>query len=275
MKERLRIGAVIYDPRVKLIWDIIKEFFDSSGYPVGYALYSNYDLLVEALCEGHVEIAWNSPLAWIDLQRRTGGQCRAVAMRDTDRDRVSHIVVRRGSGIEEPGDLRGKTISTGAFDSPQSHLLPLHLLRQHGLVPGEDVQIRRHDVMTGLHGDHVGGELDGLRDVQRGEADACAVLDLNWDRWQADGTADGSVLTPLISTQPFDHCNFSVLNAFPLHEQDRWSALLLSMSYDDPKHREMMDLEGLTAWLPGRTTGYRDLAEAVEETGFFSGDEAG
>lgn len=37
MKERLRIGAVIYDPRVKLIWDIIKEFFDSSGYPVGCA----------------------------------------------------------------------------------------------------------------------------------------------------------------------------------------------------------------------------------------------
>ena len=275
MKERLRIGAVIYDPRVKLIWDIISEFFNSSGYPVGYALYSNYDLLVGALADGHVEIAWNSPLAWLDLQRRTGGQCRAVAMRDTDRDRVSHILVRRDSGIEAPGDLRGRTISTGAFDSPQSHLLPLHLLRQHGLVPGQDVAIRRHDLMTGLHGDHVGGELEALRDVQRGDSDGCAVLDLNWDSWQADGTADASVLVPLVSTQPFDHCNFSVLNGFPLDEQERWCTLLMSMSYDNPKHKEMMDLEGLRAWLPGRTTGYRDLAEAAREEGFFSGEADG
>lgn len=270
MRERLRIGAVIYDPRVKLIWDIIKEFFDSNGCPVGYALYSNYELLVEALREGHVDIAWNSPLAWLDLQRQTGGACRAVAMRDTDRDRVTHLLVRRDSGIETVADLRGKTLSTGAYDSPQACLLPLHLLRQHGLEPDEDVTIRRHDVMTGLHGDHVGGELDALQDVQRGETDACTVLDLNWDRWQADGTADPALLKPLASTGQFDHCNFSVLADFPRDEEERWSSLLLAMSYDNPRHREMMDLEGLTAWLPGRTTGYGDLTAAVQETGFFS-----
>jgi phosphonate transport system substrate-binding protein len=35
------------------------------------------------------------------------------------------------------------------------------------------------------------------------------------------------------------------------------------MRYDDPKHREMMDLEGLKAWVPGRNTGYTLLQEAV------------
>lgn len=274
MSKRLRIGAVIYDPRVKLIWDIVKEFFDGNGYPVDYVLYSNYELQVDALCEGHIEIAWNSPLAWLDLERRTAGTCRAVAMRDTDRDRVTHLLVRRDGGIESVADLRGKTVSTGAYDSPQAHLLPLHLLRQHDLVPGDDVAIHRHDVMTGLHGDHVGGELDALKDVQRGETDACTVLDLNWDRWTADGTADPAVLRPLVSTGKFDHCNFSVLADFPKDEEERWSGLLLAMSYEIPRHREMMDLEGLTAWLPGRTTGYRDLAEAVDETGFFSQDTA-
>ena len=39
------------------------------------------------------------------------------------------------------------------------------------------------------------------------------------------------------------------------------------MRYDNPAHREMMDLEGLKAWLPGRTTGYAALADAVRETG--------
>ena len=40
-------------------------------------------------------------LAWVDLHRRTGGACRAVAMRDSDRDRVTHILARRGRGIEK------------------------------------------------------------------------------------------------------------------------------------------------------------------------------
>ena len=33
-----------------------------------------------------------------------------------------------------------------------------------------------------------------------------------------------------------------------------WLDALFLMRYDNPAHREMMDLEGLRAWLPGRTT---------------------
>jgi hypothetical protein len=42
------------------------------------------------------------------------------------------------------------------------------------------------------------------------------------------------------------------------------------MSYDNPAHREMMDLEGLKAWVPGRTSRYGLLQEAVEQQQFFS-----
>ena len=37
---------------------------------------------------------------------------------------------------------------------------------------------------------------------------------------------------------------------------DEWTEVLFRMLYDNPAHREMMDLEGLKAWLPGRITGY-------------------
>ena len=40
---------------------------------------------------------------------------------------------------------------------------------------------------------------------------------------------------------------------------------------DEPSHRQMMDLEGLKAWLPGRTTGFGPLTAAVEAEGFFDG----
>jgi len=40
-----------------------------------------------------------------------------------------------------------------------------------------------------------------------------------------------------------------------------------------PEHREMMDLEGLKAWLPGRTTGFGALSAEVEAERYFERDE--
>jgi ABC-type phosphate/phosphonate transport system substrate-binding protein len=95
------------------------------------------------------------------------------------------------------------------------------------------------------------------------------VLDLNWARWQTDGTADPGQIVVLTTTGPFDHCNFTCLESFPVSEAERWTNVLYQMSYANPEHREMMDLEGLQEWLPGRITGYADLQQAVEETGYF------
>lgn len=268
-KPRVLVGAVIYDAKVVTVWEIIKGFFAAQGYQMDSVFYNTYELMTDALVEGHIQIAWNSPLAWVDVVRRTGGACRAVAMRDTDRDRRTHFVARRTSGMKQPQDVRGKTLATGARDSPQSHLLPLHFLQQNGLTAGQDFAVRRFDLMVGKHGDHMGGELAALRSVQQGESDACAILDLNWARWQAEGVADPTALMSLGTTPPFDHCNFSVLAGFPAEEERRWTRTLFSMRYENPSHREMMDLEGLKAWLPGRTTGYAALTAAVEEQRFF------
>lgn len=263
------VGAVIYDPKVSTIWETIKEFFVSRACPMDAVFFTNYALQVDALLAGHIDIAWNSPLAWVDAQRRAGDGCRALAMRDTDRDRATHVLVRSDGGVQRVGDLRGKTIATGALDSPQATLLPLHLIRRHGLTPGADVTVRRFDVLVGKHGDHVGGELEALRSLQRGDSAAAAVLDLNWELWSRDGTANAETLRVLATTPAFDHCNFTALSGFSVERARQWTDTLFSMSYEDPAHRQMMDLEGLKAWLPGRTTGYADLAAAVEEQRFF------
>ena len=269
----LLVGAVIYDPKVSIIWDIIRSFFAAEGCPIDCVYYTNYELQVAALVSGHIDIAWNSPLAWVDAQARTGGRCRAIAMRDTDRDRTTHIVVRSNDGVRAAADLRGRTLATGAVDSPQATLLPIEHLRRAGLVAGRDYGVRRHDRLVGKHGDHIGGERDALRSLENGETDAAAMLDLNWETWCADGTIDPSRLRILESTAPFDHCNFTVLDSFPDGRADEWTEVLFRMRYDNPAHREMMDLEGLKAWLPGRITGYTALADAVRETGFFMHSE--
>ena len=268
------VGAVLYDPKVSTIWDIIRDFFDEQGCPIDVVFYTNYELQVQALLQGHIDMAWNSPLAWVDAARRSGGTCRAIAMRDTDRDRVSHVVVRGDSGIETLADLRGRTVAVGAQDSPQATLIPVGLLQRAGLEPGTDFTVRRFDVLVGKHGDHVGGELDAFRCLAAGEADASCMLDLNWDAWTADGTIDASRYRILATTDRFDHCVFTVRDDFDAQTEKRWLDALFAMTYDNPLHREMMDLEGLKAWKPGRTTGFGPLGEAVERQGYFASSPA-
>lgn len=269
MLRPISVGAVLYDPKVSVIWEIIDRYFASRGVPIDVTFFSTYELLVTALIEGSIQIAWNSPLAWLDAQRRSGGTCRAIAMRDTDRDRVSHLVARKGQAPQSVAELRGRILAVGASDSPQATLIPLGLLRDVGLEPGRDVTIRRFDVLVGKHGDHVGGELEAFHCLQQGDAAASAMLDRNYEQWTRDGTIDPAQFGVFATTPRFDHCVFAVRGDFAIEDERRWLTALFAMSYNEPAHREMMDLEGLKAWLPGRTTGFQALAASVAAEGVF------
>jgi len=61
--DTLLLGAVAYDPKVVTIWEGFKAWFAKHGLAFDYVLYSNYERLVEAHLAGHVDVAWNSPLA--------------------------------------------------------------------------------------------------------------------------------------------------------------------------------------------------------------------
>jgi ABC-type phosphate/phosphonate transport system substrate-binding protein len=277
------VGAVIHEPGVLAVWNGLKSYFAGRECPIDYVFYSNYKTQVDALIAGHIDIAWNSPLAWLDASRRTGGACEALAMRDTDRDRVSHVVVRKADGFTSLEDLRGKTLAAGAPDSPHGTLAPLHMLKRHGLVAGKDFAVRQSGQQTGAHGERLDGEREALQALRDGECHAAAVLDRHWDAWQAEAaTASGSASTSndpdsegfvvLASTPPFDRANFTVLSRFPTRAAVQWTDALFGMSYETPAEREAMDLAEARAWLPGRTSGYAALAETVRETRFFEGD---
>ncbi len=268
----LVMGAVAYDPKVVTIWEGFRDWFAREGLDFDYVLYSNYERQVEALAAGEIHVAWNSPLAWIRserLARATGREARALAMRDTDCDLTSVVVVRTDSGIEEVSDLLGRTVAVGAVDSPQATLIPLTHVGSLGLVPGRDVEVRRHDVGVGKHGDHVGGERDAARALMAGEVDAACMIDANHLLFATEGTLPAGTTRVLTQTPRFDHCNFTALGPGPGDLLERFRSLLLEMSYDDADVRPLLDLEGLKEWRDGRTSGYGQLERAVDEMGFY------
>lgn len=265
----LRIGAVAYDPKVVTIWEGFKPYFAARGAEIDYVLYSTYDAQVDANLSGEVDIAWNSPLAWVKSQILSHGSCRAIAMRDSDRDLSTKIIVPSNSTLSTLADLRGKTIAVGASDSPQATLIPLGLIADSGIDPRKDCRVIYNEVMVGKHGDHVGGERDAAKALAAGAADAACVLDSNYPMFVNEGTLDPGTTRVLATTPPFDHCNFTVPSTVSEERTKPFLDTLLAMSFQDSSVRVFMELEGLKRWMPGRTTGYAQLEKAVQRFNFY------
>jgi phosphonate transport system substrate-binding protein len=272
----LLLGAVAYDPKVVTIWFGFRDWLRGHGLDFDFVLYSNYERQAEDLVDGRIDLAWNSPLAWLRCERLAAARGRSVAsllMRDTDQDLTSVFVVRADSPYRTLDDLRGTRLAVGAVDSPQATLIPLAALADAGLVASRDFTVERFDIGVGLHGDHIGGERGAVRAVLDGRADAAAIIDGNHLAFGRDGTIPASSVRILGQTPPFDHCNLTVVDTAPSDDVTRLRDLLLSMSYADETVRHLLDLEGLTRWLPGRATGYATLDTAVDLLGFY--DAAG
>ena len=271
-EQPLTLGAVAYDPKVVTIWSGFRDWFWRHDFPFDYLLYSHYERQVDDLLAGRIDVAWNSPLAWVRARRLAAAAdapLEAIAMRDTDRDLTSVIVVRDDSRFQRLEDLRSATIATGAVDSPQARLLPLAALQAAGLQAGRDVTERRFDVGVGLHGDHIGGERDAARALVAGQVDAACMIDGNYLLFGREGTLPAGATRVLGQTPAFDHCNMTVGPHASGAAVERFRALLLDMSYADPEVRPLLDLEGLTAWCEGRTGGYAPLEAAVDALEFY------
>jgi ABC-type phosphate/phosphonate transport system substrate-binding protein len=274
--EQFILGAVAYAPKVVTIWEGFRDWFAAHDFPFDYVLYSNYEKQVDDLIAGRIDVAWNSPLAWVRARRiaeATGRNAVATVMRDTDQELTSVVLVRSDSGIGDVSELAGRRVSVGALDSPQSRLIPLAHLAKDGLSLDRDVEVRRFDVMVGKHGDHVGGERDAVGALLAGDADAACIIGGNLLAFAQEGLVPPDRVRVLSETDPYDHCVFTVLDdSVDSALRARFDELLLSMSFADPAVRPLLELEGLRQWRPGRTAGFEQLEHAVDLLGLYDAE---
>jgi ABC-type phosphate/phosphonate transport system substrate-binding protein len=263
----LLIGAVSYHPRVVTIWESFRDYFAGRGTPVDYVLYSNYERLVEAVLRGEVEVGWNTNTAFVALDERVSGETEILGMRDVDEEFATVLVARRGELGEDPvAELAGRRLALGSRDSGHAAILPLHHLAEQGLDP-EAVELLRFDSDLGKHGDTGTSELEVLRAVAAGEADAGAIGDPTLAAFRAQGLGELAEVEVVWRSPSYHHCNFTALAGPGRERRERWAAELLAMSFDDPEMRPAMELEGVRRWLPGGREGYESLRAAMREQG--------
>ncbi|MEO5834136.1 MAG: PhnD/SsuA/transferrin family substrate-binding protein [Nakamurella sp.] len=261
----LVVGAVAYTANVVPIWEGIRDFFRGSPQEMDFVLFSNYGRQVDALINGHIDIAWNTNLAYVRTVLQTEGRCQALAMRDTDTVFSTVFVAQAGSGLSGPDSLKGTRLALGSADSAQAAILPLHYLAKAG-IRADQLEVTRFNSDIGKHGDTGRSELDAIEAVLASEADVAAIGITTWEAIGRDELMPGA-LEEVWRTETYSHCMFTALDSLPAQRYQPWVDKLLSMDWDTPADRRILELEGLKQWVEPHLDGYAGLFEAVREQG--------
>jgi ABC-type phosphate/phosphonate transport system substrate-binding protein len=265
MDRPLLVGAQASDPNGVLIWRTIRQYFIDRGVPMDYALFSTYDALDAALLDGAIDIAWNAPLAHARTLLRSGGACRTLAMRDTDRAVATVLLARADAPIVSLLDLRGKRLVLGPPDSSELSIIPKHHARQAGLDLDAACEL------VTLEREHASGErgvdaLTVIAALDDGTVDAAALFEPTFRLLVDRGRLDPTAYRIVWRSRPFSHCGFAARPGLPEAVAQRFVAVLASMDPAEAAIAEMMRLEHLTAWVPADDDGWQDLIAAIKDT---------
>src|SRR6516225_3840255 len=233
-KIELKIGAVAYASKVVTIWEGMREYLRGQGLMTEYVLYSSYPALVDALVAGHIDIAWNTPLAYLQAREQLGGQCLVLGMRDSDVGFSTVFIARADSLIHSLGDLKGTRFALGSRDSSHAAILPVHFLRVAGLDPEKDLKLVRFDTDIGKHGDTGTSEQDVVRAVIEGSAEAGAIGKATWDAFVGNGSIDPSRMRIFWTSHGYSHCNFTARAGLAASLGERFTKAIEAMDYRDP-----------------------------------------
>lgn len=276
MSKTIWLGAVAYDPKVVTIWEGMRRYFyEEAHVPIEVVLFQSYEAQVLALLAKpgesmpRIDIAWNTNLAYLQADEWSAGACRAIAMRDTDLGWMTKIVAVARGPVSSLSDLKGRTLALGSRDSGHAAILPVHFLEQQDMHEGRDYQTIRFNSDLGKHGDTGASEVDVLRAVLDGKADAGAIGSPFWNTVRSHRLVPEGGLVEIWSSPPYNHCMFTARHGLDPQDERLFVEALSAMSYDNPVHRPILDAEGLRQWLGPHLDGYDALRQAAAQQGFF------
>ena len=242
---------------------------------VEVVLFQSYEAQVRSLllADGdpgpRIDIAWNTNLAFLQAREWSAQACRPLAMRDTDLGWTTVIVAPSGGAVSSIADLRGRTIALGSRDSGHAAILPVHFLAAQDLVEGRDYRSLRINTDVGKHGDTGTSEVEVLRAVLDGRADAGAVGSPFWAGVQSQRLVPSGALSVVWSSPAYSHCMFTARVGLEADLERRFTDALLRMSFDNPVHKPNLEAEGLRQWIAADISGYGSLDAACRTQGFF------
>lgn len=108
------------------------------GSPVSIRIGRDYQEHVDAIGADEIDLAYLGPVSLLEVTRAFGPKPLLAMLEHSGRAVLDgHIVVRSDSDIRELADLAGRSFGFGDPNSTMSSVVPIAVLRSHGIAPDQ------------------------------------------------------------------------------------------------------------------------------------------
>lgn len=260
MPEILRVSAIpdenpnellrIYTPFAQYL---AREL----GMRVQFTPVVDYAATVEGLAARKLDLVWYGGFTSVQAVRRTQGRATRLVLRQEDAEFKSVFIARPGSGIKTLPDLKGKTFAFGSVGSTSGHLMPRAFLLEARINPERDL---KQVAYSGAH------DATALW-VESGKVEAGALNFLVWDKLVATNRVDRSRVDVFYTTPSYVDYVWTARGDLDRGLQDRISAAFLKLDYDNPEHRQLLDLHRTRKYIRANDADWKGIEEAAIAAG--------
>ena len=260
--KELRISA-IPDENPQEMLRIYQPFADylskEIGIPVKFTPVVDYAATVEGLAASKLDMVWYGGLTSVQAARRAKGAKRII-MRKEDTEFKSQFITRKGTGIHELKDLKGKTFSFGSVSSTSGHLMPRYYLIKAGINPEKDFS---KFSFSGAHDATAAW-------VEAGRVDAGALNFLVWDKLVNTKKVDTDKVIVFWTTPPFVDYVWTVRGGLDKAVVDKISKAFLKLDYRNADDKKLLDLHRTKGYIPARDEQWKSVEDAAITTGLIT-----
>lgn len=227
-----------------------------TGMKIEFIPVTDYAAVVEGLAAKKLDLVWLGGFTFVQARLRTGTAI-PIVQREEDRVFTSKFIANASAGINTLEDLKGKNFSFGSVSSTSGHLMPRYFLQQNKLNPEKDF---KRVAFSGAH------DATALQ-VESGKVDAGVLNASVWDKMVQDKKVDASKVKVIYTTPTYFDYNWTVRGDLDAATVKKLTDAFLKLDAKNPAHKEIMDLQRASKFIPTSADNYKGIESAAREAG--------
>lgn len=227
-----------------------------TGAKVEYTAVTDYAAVVEALAAKKIDLAWLGGFTFVQARLRTGNAL-PIVQRAEDEKFTSKFIANTAAGINGLADLKGKNFSFGSVSSTSGHLMPRYFLLQEKINPEKDF---KRVAFSGAH------DATALQ-VASGKVEAGVLNASVWEKLVAEKKIDTGKVKVIWTTPPYYDYNWTVRGDLDPQLVKRITDAFLKLDPTNPMHKELLDLQRASKFIPTKPENYKGIEAAARAAG--------
>lgn len=226
------------------------------GMKIDWTPVNDYPAVVEGLAGRKIDLAWLGGFTFVQARLRTGNAI-PIAQRVEDEKFISYYIVPAASTARSLQDLKGKTFAFGSPSSTSGHLMPRFFLLKDGINPDKNLA---RIAFSGAHDATVAF-------VASGRAEAGVLNSSVYERLIEKGDANAKAVRILAKTPPYYDYNWTVRGDLDPAVVKKLTDAFLKLDPKIPAHKEILDVQRATRFIPTKPENYKGIEEAARSAG--------